>query len=133
MQIVTDARELHIRVVPTFDRSRELGLDAADLGDDALRLCLLGCDGSGIRGRCRGDAESHCYCTENYGYVTGSGPDNGSPLGGKTRASSPRKRHKVGRLTGFPDVRKLIRSHKRVKTCLVPTVTKSDAASAQVC
>src|SRR5512133_1197885 len=75
LQIVSDVRELHVREVPTLDGSRELGLDTADLGDDALRLCLLGSDGSGLRGRCRGDAESHCYCTEDSGYVTDSGPD----------------------------------------------------------
>jgi hypothetical protein len=95
---------------------------------------LLGSDGSRFRGRCRGDAESHCYCTEKCGYVTDSRPDNGLPARGRNfRASSPRKRHKVGRLTGFPDVRKVFRSQKVVKPHAVPTVTKSDAAPVDVC
>src|SRR5436309_801676 len=72
LQVVADTRELHVREVPAFDSSRELCLDAVDLGDDVLCLCLLGSDGAGFRGRCRGDAESHCYCTEKSGYVTDS-------------------------------------------------------------
>ena len=134
LQVLADAPELHVREVPTLDSSRDLCLDAADLGDDALRLCLLGCDGSGLRGRCRGDAESGCDCAKKCGYVTDSRPDNGLPARGqRLRASSPRKRHKVGTLTGFPDVRKVFRSQKLVKPVAVPSVTKSDAVIAPVC
>jgi hypothetical protein len=41
-EIVSDVRELDVREVPAFDSTRKLDFDAVDLGDDALRLCLLG-------------------------------------------------------------------------------------------
>src|SRR3954469_8258091 len=119
IEIVRDVREFHVREVPAFDSTRKLDFNAADLGDDALRLCLLGSDGSGFRGRCRGAAKSYCYCKEKCGYVTDSRPDNGIPRrGAKTFVASslPGKRHKLGRLTGFSDVRKLIRKPKASQT-----------------
>jgi len=68
--------------------------------------------------------------------VTDSQPDNGIPRQGakpSTASSLLGKRHKVGRLTGFPDVRKVIRKPKTGQTSIVPTVTKYAAATAMVC
>src|SRR5262249_35111492 len=84
LEVVADTRKLHVRQVPALDRGRELCLDRADLRDDALCFCFLRSDWSGIRGRCRGDSEGHCYDADNSGYVTDSRPNNGnSPSGGK--------------------------------------------------
>ena len=87
---MTDAIELDVRKVPTLDRRRELGLDRVDLRDDALRFCLLRCNGSRLGGRRRGDAESHCDYARNCRYVTDSRTDNGIPVRGqRLRAPSP--------------------------------------------
>ena len=84
-----------------------------------MMLCASAClDATGPGSAVAAEAmpKAHCYCTEKCGYVTDSRPDNGLPARGqRLRASSPRKRHKVGRLTGFPDVRKVFRSQKVVK------------------